>query len=138
VGESYLGQNILKIISVRDERGSSAKTSRPSKNTRGNKRREKVGHLKEWLHRQTSPVSSNRPSIHSTQKKVLPVLVPPSFFNLDAAESTLKNEARTQPDFLTNLLTLIATPQAALPIRQAAALFFKNFVRQNWKVRRQY
>jgi hypothetical protein len=46
----------------------------------------------------------------------------------------LKNEAQTHPDFVENLLTLIATPQAALPIRQAAALFFKNFVRQNWKV----
>jgi hypothetical protein len=46
----------------------------------------------------------------------------------------LKNEASTRPDFLGNLLNLIATPQIALPIRQAAALFFKNFVRQNWKV----
>jgi hypothetical protein len=51
-----------------------------------------------------------------------------------AAEQQLKNEASTQPNFLGNLLTLIATPQVALPIRQAAALFFKNFVRQNWKV----
>lgn len=58
--------------------------------------------------------------------------------NLDIAESTLKSEARTQPDFLTNLLTLISAPQAALPIRQAAALFFKNFVRQNWKVHTRY
>jgi len=50
------------------------------------------------------------------------------------AESQLRNEASARPDFLTNLLSLIATPQVALPIRQAAALFFKNFVRQNWKV----
>jgi hypothetical protein len=50
------------------------------------------------------------------------------------AEQKLKQEASTQPNFLGNLLTLIATPQVALPIRQAAALFFKNFVRQNWKV----
>jgi Importin-beta N-terminal domain len=46
----------------------------------------------------------------------------------------LKKEAETRPDFLENLLTLIATPQEPIPIRQAAALFFKNFVRQNWKV----
>ena len=50
------------------------------------------------------------------------------------AEQQLKNEASTQPNFLGNLLTLIATSQVALPIRQAAALFFKNFVRANWKV----
>ena len=50
------------------------------------------------------------------------------------AEQQLKNEAATQPNFLGNLLTLIATSQVALPIRQAAALFFKNFVRTNWKV----
>ena len=50
------------------------------------------------------------------------------------AEANLKHEARRDPDFLTKLLTLIAASQVALPIRQAAALFFKNFVRQNWKV----
>jgi Importin-beta N-terminal domain len=50
------------------------------------------------------------------------------------AEAQLKKEAETRPDFLENLLTLIATPQEPIPIRQAAALFFKNFVRQNWKV----
>jgi hypothetical protein len=50
------------------------------------------------------------------------------------AEAQLKKEAATRPDFLENLLTLIATPQEPIPIRQAAALFFKNFVRQNWKV----
>jgi len=50
------------------------------------------------------------------------------------AEQQLKNEASTQPNFLGTLLNLIAAPQVALPIRQAAALFFKNFVRQNWKV----
>ena len=55
--------------------------------------------------------------------------------NICLAETKLKNEARREPDFLTNLLTLIAAPQVALPIRQASALFFKNFVRQNWKVR---
>jgi Importin-beta N-terminal domain len=54
--------------------------------------------------------------------------------NICLAETNLKNEARRDPDFLTDLLTLIAAPQVALPIRQAAALFFKNFVRQNWKV----
>ena len=50
------------------------------------------------------------------------------------AELKLKNRAATGQDFLGNLLTLIATPQVSLPIRQAATLFFKNFVRQNWKV----
>jgi Importin-beta N-terminal domain len=54
--------------------------------------------------------------------------------NIYLAETNLKNEARRNPDFLTNLLTLIAAPQVALPVRQAAALFFKNFVRQNWRV----
>ena len=54
--------------------------------------------------------------------------------NRDTAESKLKIEARTQPDFLTNLLTLIAAPEVSIPVRQASALFFKNFVRANWKV----
>jgi hypothetical protein len=50
------------------------------------------------------------------------------------AEAKLKSDARTNPNFLRNLLTLIAEPQIPLPVRQAAALFFKNFVRENWKV----
>jgi hypothetical protein len=51
-----------------------------------------------------------------------------------AAEATLKTEAKTRADFLTSLLNLIASNDVALPIRQAAALFFKNFVREHWKV----
>jgi hypothetical protein len=51
-----------------------------------------------------------------------------------AAEATLKNEAQSRADFLTGLLNLIASNDVALPIRQAAALFFKNFVREHWKV----
>jgi hypothetical protein len=50
------------------------------------------------------------------------------------AEAKLKSDARTNPNFLASLLTLIAEAQIALPVRQAAALFFKNFVRENWKV----
>lgn len=118
-------------------RSSSAKTfcSVQQKHTRG--KRSSPSYLKIWLHRLTSPLSSNRHSILSMQKKVPNILYfyPEFYSNLGTAESKLKNEARTQPDFLTNLLTLIAAPQVALPIRQAAALFFKNFVRQNWKVR---
>jgi hypothetical protein len=51
-----------------------------------------------------------------------------------AAEATLKTEAQSRADFLTGLLNLIASSDVALPIRQAAALFFKNFVREHWKV----
>jgi len=58
----------------------------------------------------------------------------PLSVELIAAESRLKNEASSQTDFLVSLLNLIATAGVALPIRQAGALFFKNFVRQNWKV----
>ena len=50
------------------------------------------------------------------------------------AEAKLKSDARTNPNFLPSLLTLVAEAQIALPVRQAAALFFKNFVRENWKV----
>lgn len=50
------------------------------------------------------------------------------------AEAKLKSDARTNPNFLASLLTLVAEAQIALPVRQAAALFFKNFVRENWKV----
>lgn len=59
----------------------------------------------------------------------------PCSLTLLAAESTLKTEAKTRPDFLTSLLNLIASADVSLPIRQAAALFFKNFVREHWKVR---
>jgi len=47
----------------------------------------------------------------------------------------LKTEAKSRPDFLTSLLNLIASSDVSLPVRQAAALFFKNFVREHWKVR---
>jgi Importin-beta N-terminal domain len=53
---------------------------------------------------------------------------------LITAEAQLKQDAATQPAFLERLLSLIASPQVALPIRQAGALFFKNFIRQHWRV----
>ena len=56
------------------------------------------------------------------------------YSQLTTAETKLKALSLTQPEFLSHLLMTIAAPQAALPVRQAAALFFKNFVRQHWKV----
>jgi hypothetical protein len=77
--------------------------------------------------------SSSRPSIPPRQNKVRHSRSA-KLAHFRTAEATLKTEAKTQPDFLTSLLNLIVSSNVSLPIRQAAALFFKNFVREHWKV----
>lgn len=50
------------------------------------------------------------------------------------AEAALNEAASTYPNFLTVLLNIVANQEMHAPVRHAAVLFVKNFVRQNWKV----
>lgn len=50
------------------------------------------------------------------------------------AENALKEEAK-KPKYSLSLLSLVSSTTAALKIRLAAALAFKNFIRHNYVVR---